>query len=227
MNIVYACTRNYYHKLLPSMRSLAEHEPKARVFILAEDDSLGIELPMKAEVINVSDQQFFPKDSANYYNSFTYINLLKVCYASILPVNKVIHLDLDTIICDSLEGFWNINVTGKWVAAVPEYNGRYKPFGDMYYNMGVALINLAQIRKDKIEPEMVEYLCKIKQPFADQDAWHFVGIVRDKFVPVPVRFNESYPTGTTDNPAIVHYCGIVNWWEAGSMPRKEYLDKYR
>ena len=84
MNIVYACTRNYYHKILPSMRSLAEHEPKARVFILAEDDSLGIELPMKAEVINVSDQQFFPKDSANYYNSFTYINILKVCYASIL-----------------------------------------------------------------------------------------------------------------------------------------------
>ena len=227
MNIVYALTSNVYYQLLPSIRSLAEHEPKARVFILAEDDELPFELPMKAEVINVKGQKYFPETGVNYYNRFTYINLLKVCYASILPVNKVIHLDIDTIVCDSLEPFWKTDITGKWVAAVPEYNGRYKPFGDTYYNMGVALINLAQIRKDKIEPEMVEYLNTIRQPFADQDAWHFVGIIRDKFVKVPVRYNESYPTGTTDNPAIVHYCGIQNWWEARTMQRKEYLDKYR
>ena len=223
MNIVYAITRNFYERMLPSYRSLMKHNPKAKVYVLAEDDEIG--LPV--EVINVKDQTTFPQSGPNYRNAFTYINLMKVCYPSLLPVNKVIHLDADTIVCDSLEPFWKTDVAGKWLAAVPEYNGRYKPFGDTYYNMGVALINLAQIRKDKIEPEMVRYLNTVRQPFADQDAWHFVGIVRDKFVPVPVRFNESYPTGTTDNPAIIHYCGIVNWWETSSMPRKEYLDKYR
>ena len=227
MNIVTAMTRNVYEWCVPFFKSLAEHEPKARVFILCEDDSFPVELPLKVETINVSDQKFFPKTGVNYNNAFTYINLLKVCYADILPVNKVIHLDIDTIINDSLEPMWKTDVTGKWVAAVPEYKGRYKPFGNMYYNMGVALINLQQIRKDKIQPAMVEYLNTVRQPYADQDAWNLYGLEQDKFVPLDIRYNESFATGQTDNPAIVHYCGIRDWFTTRAMYRIDYLDRYR
>ena len=80
MNIVYAVTRNYYSKILPSLRSLAEHEPKARVYILAEDDALPFETPQKVNVINISDQHQFD-NSINIKNRFGgYINLLKVYY---------------------------------------------------------------------------------------------------------------------------------------------------
>lgn len=224
MNIVYAMTRNVYHKILPSLRSLAEHEPNAKVFILAEDDELPFDTPIPVTVVNVSGQRHFPKDGPNYNNLFTYINLLKVCYPSILKVAKVIHLDIDTIINDSLEPFWNTDVKGKWFAAVPEYKGNYKPFGEIYYNMGVALLNLTQIRKDKAMPEMVEYLNTVKQPWADQDAWN-----RDltKAVPLDIRYNESVKTGETDNPAIVHYCAIGDWYENPMVWRKEYLAKYK
>ena len=172
MNVVYALTRNVYHYILPSMKSLAEHNPKARVFVLAEDDELPFSLPMNAEVINVSGQEWFPKDSVNYNNAFSYINLLKVCYPLILPVKKVIHLDADTIICDKLDEMWKTDINGKWVASVMEAKSNYKPFGKLYYNMGVAMINLDQMRKDKISPEMVEYLNTVKQAWADQDAWN-------------------------------------------------------
>ena len=224
MNIVYALTRNYYHKLKPSITSLMEHNPKARVFIVCEDDT--IDLPYKVEVINVSDQQYFPKGSVNYNNQFTYINLLKVCYASLLPVNKVIHLDVDTIITEPLDDLWKTDVRNKWFAACPEYLGRYKPFGEMYYNMGVALINLQQIRKDGIEQKMIEYLNAFRQPYADQDAWNVYAIEEDKAVALPIRFNECFATGSTDNPAIVHYCGYTSWYEAENIPRRSYLEKY-
>ena len=103
MNIVYALTRNVYDWILPSVRSLAEHESDARVFILAEDDALPFDLPMPAEVINISLQGFFPEIGAHRQEAFGgYINHLKVCYPSILPVDKVIHLDIDTIICGRL-----------------------------------------------------------------------------------------------------------------------------
>lgn len=227
MNIVYAMTHHVYPWILPSIRSLAEHNPDARVFILAEHDELPFALPMPVEVINVSGQTYFPKKGVNYYNDFTYINLLKVRYPSILPVDKVIHLDIDTIVCESLEPMWATDLTGKWLAACPESQTWYRPFGNAYYNMGVAVLNLKQMRDDGAEPDMERYLNDVWQPFADQDAWNKYGIEKDKFVTMDVKWNESTVTGMTSNPGIIHYCGFKNWFSNTSMPRAEYLNKYR
>ena len=227
MNIVYSITRNVYDWILPSLRSLAEHNPLARVFILAEDDVLPFDLPIDAEVINISDQKFFPSIAEHRNDDFGgYINHLKVCYPSILPVNKVIHMDIDTIICDKLDGLWKTNISGKWFAAVPECQTWYKPFGDDYYNMGVSLLNLSQLRKDKIQQEMIDYLLTTNQPFADQNAWNKFGYEYDKAVKLDLRYNESRVTGKTNDPAIVHFCSIPDWWTNTKMDRREYLDKY-
>lgn len=228
MNIVYAMTRNVYPQILPSLRSLIEHNPDAKVYILAEDDEVP-NLPREATVINVSGQKIYsPETCVNYHNAFSYINLLKVAYPTLLPkLQKVIHLDIDTIICDDLTGLWKTPVTGKWFAACPEYLGRYKPFGDLYYNMGVALINLQQMRKDKIEQAMVDYLNTVPQPWADQDAWNKYAIEQDKAAVLDVRYNENRMTAYTDDPAIVHFCSHADWWTNRTLYRHEYLDRYR
>lgn len=228
MNIVYAMTRNVYHKILPSLRSLSETNPEAKVYILAEDDELPFETPMPMTVINVSDQEYFPSIGENRDKAFGgYINHLKLCYPSIFPkLQKVIHLDIDTIICDSLEEFWKTDVKGKWFAAVPECQTWYKPFGNVYYNMGIALFNLQQLRKDKIQQTMIDYLMTTDQPFADQNAWNKFGIEQDKAVALELRYNESRPTGETSTPAIVHYASYPDWWDRANIPRHEYLERY-
>lgn len=230
MNIVYALTRNYYHKLLPSIRSLMEYNPTAKVYILCEDDTFPLDLPCKATIINISEEHQFD-NSINIVNKFGgYINLLKVYYPKYLPkLNKVIHLDVDTIICDSLEPLWKIDVRNKWIAAVPEYtavHGQLKLYGDIYYNAGVMLINLQQMRKDDIMDTMARFLIEVRQPFADQDAWNKYGIEQDKVVIAPVRFNECISCGFTDNPAIVHFCAFSDWYENHNIIRRNYLDKY-
>lgn len=227
MNIVYAMTHHVYEWILPSLRSLAATNPDARVFILCEHDELPFELPIKAEIVNVADQKYFPEDGVNYNNSFKYINLVKVRYPSILPADKVIHLDIDTIICDSLEEMWNTDLRGKWVGACTEKSGFYRPFGNVYYNMGVAVINLRQMRKDRIEQTMQDYLNTVGQPYADQDAWNKYGLEQDKFVEIDKRWNECGPVGRTNNPGIVHYCGYKDWFTRFAMPRVEYLNAYR
>lgn len=228
MNIVYAMTRNVYEWILPSIRSLAERNPEAQVFILAEDDTLPFALPLPAEVINVSGQAYFPENGVNYRNDFTYINLLKVRYPSILPVDKVIHLDIDTIICDSLESLWDTDLTGKWFAACRENNNWwYRPFGDRYFNMGIAVINLEQMRQDGVEQTMQDFLNTVPQPFADQDAWNKYGIEADMIASLDTRWNECDAVGRTDNPAIIHFCGFKDWWTKRDMCRVEYLDRYR
>lgn len=228
MNIVYAMTKNVYDHVIPSIKSLIEHNPKARIFILAEDDKLPFDVPNNVEVINISNQKFFPNIAEHRYDDFGgYINHLKLCYSSILPVNKVIHLDIDTIICDDLTGLWKTDVKDKWFASVPENQTWYKPFGEKYYNTGVVLFNLNQLRKDKIQQTMIDYLMDTNQPFADQNAWNKFGHEYDKIAELDLRYNESKVTGKTDNPAIVHYCSIPDWWVNKTMDRKEYLDRYK
>jgi len=219
-------TRNVYEWILPSIRSLAEHNPDARVFILAEDDSLPFNLPIKAEVINVTGQTYFPKNGVNYTSYFKYINLLKVRYPSILPVDKVIHLDTDTIIRKSLEPLFNTNLCGKWFGAVPEYRGNYRLVGDKYYNAGVLVLNLAQMREDGIESEMTDYLNTSKQPFVDQNAWNWFGVTRDKVVELDLRWNESRVTGFTNNTRIIHFCGDRDWFTNQDLYRSEYIRRY-
>ena len=227
MNIVYALTRNVYEWILPSLRSLAEHNPDAHVFIICEDDTLPFDLPIAADVINISEQDYFPEIAAHRTEAFGgYINHLKVCYPLILPVDKVIHLDIDTIICDSLQGLWDKDVDGRWFAAVPEAQKWYRPYGPIYYNMGVALINLEQMRKDNIAQTMSEYLLTSGRPFADQDAWNKFGSEYRKAAILPLRYNESMVTGMTHSPAIVHYCAIPDWWTNTVMNRRNYLEHY-
>ena len=226
VNIVYALTHGYYHKAVPSMKSVIEHDPKAKIYLIAEDDEVE-GLPCKVTVINVKDQQYFKPTDVNYNNPFTYINLLKVCYPELLRCDKVLHLDADAIVTDSLEELWKTDLTGKWFAAVPEYRGHYNPFGGLYFNAGVILLNLKQMRKDNATEELVRYLNAFWQPYADQDAWNKAAIRHNIAVPLPVRYNEAGPTGQTERPAIVHYCGMKRWWEDTGIPRGEYLDKYR
>ena len=224
MNIVYAMTRNVYEQAVPSIRSLMHHNPKAKVFLVIEDDTFPYELPCDPTIINVSEQGFFSEDGPNFKNRFTYINLMKVCYQELLSVNKVIHLDIDTIVCDSLEGLWKTDLKGKWFGAVPQYRGDYVQTGDAYYNCGVMVINLQQMRKDEATNELGYYVGNVPTMYADQDAWN---LHTDKAVPVPARFNENWATGETDDPAIVHYCGISDWYTNPHLYRKEYLDKWK
>lgn len=210
--------------MLPSITSLLEHNDPEVVYILAEDDEIP-NLPPVCKVINVSDQTLVKKTSPNWNNFFCWIILLRVCLPEILDCDKVLHLDADTIINDDLTPVWETDVEGKWFAAVPEYVGVYKPYRDKYYNAGVMLYNLEQMRKDNIVPKFLDEINNKQYRFPEQDILNRFG-VPDKAVDLPVRYNESFCCGYTQEPAIVHYAGYGNWYGNRSMYRSEFLTKY-
>ena len=217
MTIVYGATRNIYHKLKPAIASLLDHND-ADIIILAEDDTLDY----PAKVINVEDQPFFY--GPNTATQFRYMALMRLVLTELTNADKALWLDVDTIVCDDLTPLWNTDMTGKWWAAVEEVNGTYRPFGEHYYNSGVSMFNLKQMRADKITEKMVAAINCIRFPFPDQDVLN-KHCVPEHIVPLDVRYNETFATGHTDNPCIVHYAGYPNYFEA-RVPRKNYLEKY-
>jgi len=167
---------------------------------------------------------------------FTYMALMRVCYAKLLPdADKVLQLDVDTVCVDDVDPLWEIDMADAWFMAVnepPRYvNGHrtdYKPWGERYYNIGVAMFNLEQIRKDRIDDFLIHALNTEYLQFIDQDAWDKYGNTR--CIDLPTRYNESMVTGYTDDPAIVHYAGYGNGWLDPSYrecPRLEHARRYR
>ena len=152
--------------------------------------------------------------------------MLRVCTPELIKAEKVMQLDVDTIICDSLEPIWNTDLTGKWIGWCPELRGIYRPYGPMYYNFGVAVLNLRQMRKDMATVQMVNMLNSEYLRFVDQDAMNILALP-DKSVDIDIRFNESFCCGYTENPAIVHFAGYPDWYENRSMFRWEYLARYQ
>lgn len=228
MIIVYAMTRNLYPHFVAPLKSLYAHNKPYKVYILAEDDSLPYALPYECEVVNVSGQTYFPPNNPNARSIFTYMAMMRACYTDLLPnEEKVLQLDIDTVVCDDLTPLWDTDIEGKWFAACPEYLGRYNPWDKpKYYNIGVCLYNLKQMRKDNAMQKMVDLMNSRQMGCVEQDALNYFG-VPDKCVDIPVRYNESFCCGETDNPAIVHYAGWPDWYKNQALPRRVYLDKYR
>ena len=224
--VVYSGTRNLYPDMVTAAKSLIRNSNVEKVFFLIEDDKFPEWLPPQIETINVSGQGFFPKSGANFKTQFTYMSLLRVCYTKLIPeLDKVLQLDVDTVVVDDISELWDINLKNKWFAAVLEDHSTYKPFGPKYYNIGVTMFNLDQIRKDGIDEKLIQYLNTTQVPYIDQDAWNRFGIGKD--VSLSSRFNESVVTAYSETPAIVHFAGYKNWQNNTRVPRREYLKKYR
>ena len=229
MNIVYAATRNLYPWLRLAILSLLDHNSPAMIYVLAEDDALPFEIDAPHKVINVSEQQYFDMNGPNAKSIYTYMAMMRLCYVDLMPeCDKVIQLDVDTIVCDDLTPLWKIDLTGKWFSACEEYTARYKPYGPHYYNIGVCVFNLAQLRADGIVPLMIYDLNNRPYYCIEQDMLNKYG-VPDKVVPFGVeriRYNESFCCGYTSDPAIVHFAGRSDWMTNPNHFRREYLEKY-
>ena len=224
MKVIYSGTRNLYPAMKGAITSLLKFNPDAQVYVMAEDDTLPFDIP--GEVINVSRQEYFPAHGANMKSPFSYMALMRVCTPELIPDERVIQLDVDTIVNDSLEPIWEIDLEGRWLAWCEEQYGWYKPFGNKYYNFGVAVLNLEQMRKDHATRFLVSDLNWNYYRYVDQDAMNRYA-VPGKTVDLPVRYNECFCCGYTEHPAVVHYAGYPDWYTNNAMPRWWFRDKYK
>ena len=227
MRFAYFLSRNIYRYLLPSIMSLLDHNKNVKaIYVFCEDDMFPYELPDVCKVINITDQPWIRHDSPNWSNMFTWVGLVRPCLPKLLPrVNKVIQLDVDTIICDDLSPLWNTDMGDSLMMAADEKIGHYRiPGHDKYFNVGVAVLNLKQIREEHFDDRLIDALNSWHFTYIGQDAWNWLAY--DRIMEMPTRYNECFATGASDDPAIVHYASVGQWWLQG-VPRQEYYDKYR
>lgn len=225
---VYSGTRNLYPDMLPAMKSLVANSKVTDVWLLLEDDEYPYEVPEFVHVVNVASQPWFPQNGPNMKSQFTYMAMIRACYPEIFPdLHRVLQLDVDTVCVDDVDYLFDVDVSGKWIACAREYLGTYDPYkhGE-YYNVGVAVLNLDQMREDNAQPRLVGVINAERMFCVEQDAFNKLAFPT-KIAEIPTRYNECFVTGYTEEPAIVHFAGIQDWQGNVKVPRREYIRKYR
>ena len=228
---VYSGTRNLYEAMVWSAKSLVANSSVDRMHFLIEDDEFPYDMPDFCDFMNVREyaESVFPDTGPNANSHFTKFAMVRICYPNLLTdIDLVLQLDADTVVLDDVDGLWDLPMDGKWFAATPEYVSGYDPFeSGNYHNVGVCLFNLAQMREDGAQRQLVDLINTRKLWCVEQDALNIAGAMNGKSVDMPVRFNENRATGYTDDPAIQHYVGYMDWTTNPNLPRREYLKLYR
>lgn len=253
MNILFSSDDNYAYHLMVSIKSILIFNDKCINFyvfdlgISTENKNIILQMinSSKSNIVfipvDVNDFRRFPKN-IGYISLETYARLKAVDY---LPsdVNKIIYLDIDTLVFDDLTPLWETNIENYGVAAcfdsfveyeIPEHKYTISLSSQHYYfNAGVMIFNLDIWREIDVFNSSLDWLKKHGEKAIYQDQDILNGIFEDNVYYLDCRFNfmpnqleriRRYQSGklvvlnniekTTMPVAISHFCGPEKPWHS-------------
>ncbi len=207
MTIVYVSDDNYAHLLGISLLSLYannEEEPNICVYII--DD--GIAQANKEKLIITAKRygrevRFFNVNlpiSINNMGKWPKNIFFRLYFLSIfgdeLKDNRVLYLDCDTVVADSISDLWNTDMEGKACAAVYECMGKKHKanccLSDSlpYYNSGVLLMDAQKWKELDVEKrvqKIIDLNVETKMEYPDEGIINY--LLKDNIKTLNPRYN--------------------------------------
>lgn len=220
--VAYCCTANWYEHLKVAVNSLLINNPGIdKVVCFIEDDELPWHYD-KVEAINLNKlERYIREGSPNYNSLFTYMTLMRLCFSKWLPYDKVLQLDVDTLVVDNIEDLWDLDMTDMAIAAVPDVINPLPDTCETYINAGVMLVNLEYLRKTEIDEAMINEINTVKHLWPDQDVVNV--FCQGHTLLLGYEFNDLIPKRRTFKPKILHYAGLKEWWKPDAYDSHYWL----
>ena len=201
---LYAATRNLYHDMVVSAKSLLCHNGADKIIFLIEDDSFHEPLPPCITTMNVSDQQYFAPSGPNFNSKWTYMVLLRTAICYLLPhIDRILVLDCDTLVNKPIDFLWSVDISNHYFAMVEEKQITYRKHP--YFNFGVTIHNLAKLR-DGTADTIIRTINSVRLQFCEQDAVN--SVCYGHILELPAEYNSMYfnkPTIPDGQEFIKHY----------------------
>ena len=205
MNIAYSTDNNYVKYLGISMISLLENNRNLEINIYIIDNG-----------INDKNKELLNNIAKNYNAKITYLDFKALTknlktdntypvssygriFLSVLNLDKIIYLDCDSIIADSLEDLDNIDISDYYIAGVQDTVTNFFKTSiglnkdDRYINAGMLVINLKKWREDKIEEKCLQYIDKCKGSVPHHDQGTINAICSSKMLILHPKYNLMTP----------------------------------
>ena len=200
MDVVYFGSREIYQDFYTAIRSLLAFNPEARVWTVTEDPDPFYDLPVNNIVWRWRD--YF--NETNTGTKWKQFGPVRCAFTKILPLDRVISIDCDTIVRGDISELWTMDLHGCHVAMCREVI-----YSRPYFNNGICVMDLKRIREDRLDDWMICDLNNIPMPFVGQDAMQR----RLDILDLDSRWNASKFTAPCEDPVILHFADRTDWRE--------------
>lgn len=203
---------------------------KSIINVIKVDDSCLVNVPLKRKDF----------DKTPYYKLLLPIELPQ-------EINRVLYMDVDIVVRGSLEELYNTNMSDKYFAAVPDplVNARDPEHlrkigvnldkGERYFNSGVILFNLEEMRKNYTIDVALDYIRKNGATFKFHDQEVLNGLYFRNYCQLEEKYN--YLTVYRSITDMVSYCAgnqkdierdiIIFHYANPTKPwNRDYIGKY-
>ena len=254
VHIVFACNDAYAQFLAVCFKSITLSQPIVEnetytLHVLTDNFSkrsikrLKEAIKERADIvlqIHYVDMNVLQGLDSKRFTAFTFLRLI---IPNILPaeIERVLYLDTDTLIANSILPLFSLDMKGKAVGAVNEKipnstkHSRHLNYDENkgYFNAGVLLIDLKQWREINATKQLIDFCVKnIKHlQLFDQDALNVIFQDNKCELPlcyniIPANLNSDYyytPEHLDEikeavyRPVIIHYASSAPW----------YMDEYQ
>lgn len=198
------CTDKHYAiACLACATSILENNKENEIFIhiitkeLSKDiktyfKNLSSKYNQRIEIITISEKHFSNLKISNRFRESIYYRFL---IPDLIGSEKVLYLDSDTIIINSLKDLWEIDLRNFACGAIEDQasddiriHNRIET-DTPYFNSGVLLINTAYWKQNSISQKLTDFIYKNPEKcvYPDQDALNI--ILKNKIKYLPYRYN--------------------------------------
>lgn len=206
LDVLYMCDDGFAEIAGVSITSLFEKNPKETIQITVY--LLGVQISEENKIrFHALEEQYGQRivliDAKEEYDEIRKMNLasyrgsvmtnLRLHFDKLIPetVHRIVYIDCDTIICDSLQELCDFQMNGKLLAMALDAYGKLlcNKQDEDYYNAGILLIDCDKWRSGKWR-EQIEQFIEINTEnlsHPDQDVFNIV--CKNEIVRLPIRYN--------------------------------------
>ena len=244
MNVLMCVNDAYVYPLLTLMSSIRDnYAGELNLYILStklSEKSVSI-MEKKLKELNISlSVQIVDFSKIEFNKEFHYsVDMFLRIYAfDLLPkeIDKILYLDADMIVLNDLSELYNQNIDGRLFGVVPDPGAQSQAaaeyikannFSHIYFNSGMLLMNLSQIRKvwdfGAIDSTIKERAKLYKYP--DQDLLNYLCKEKDILI-LDKKFNHQIRADeklNENNIVVLHYVGYLKPWNHFCKKKHEKL----
>lgn len=247
INVSYSFDNNYYYITHVSMKSIMLNQNNSTFIIfhilvskdIYKEQKIVIDKICKEHknckiIYHIMNNEFKEFNTLGYNITKTTATFYRIILPKIIPnEKKILYFDSDTLIYRDLNEIYNYNIDDNYF--VGQFEGKpIKKYGKNLRNFicgGVLLINLDNLRKDKIYEKMINFLKKNNQTlyYLDQDAINVVCNKKNGFFPshyislgycdlnffknvIKSKKNKNKYKYQDNNPYIIHFKVLTKPW---------------
>lgn len=228
-----ASSKNNYALKILYTNILEENQNKIKKY---ENENISIEFVNVSEHVNKITSKLYTRD---YFSQTTYFRLF---IPELYPeYEKAVYIDSDTVLKADIAELYNTDMKGYLIGAIPDGGVQsIKAFQDYvekvigvssynnYFNAGVILMNLEELRKHRFQDKFLYLLDTVKYSVAqDQDYLNRICKGRVKYIgsewnKMPIlsdNINES-------DIKLIHYNFAQKPWHSDNIMYQEYFWQY-